>query len=91
MTAVLPVRNPSRKPAEQDAGGEQTELSFSDAEASKRFWEAVIAARKLLTRTVEAVDPDTPAEQLLGFVKDYRTCLAELVAVLPVPDGGDDV
>jgi len=48
-----------------------------------------MAARKLLVDTVDAVDPETPAEELLKIVKDYRARLAELVAVLPVPDSDD--
>jgi hypothetical protein len=53
--------------------------------------EAVMAARKLLADTVDAVDPETSAQELLEVVKDYRARLAELVAVLPVPDGDESV
>jgi hypothetical protein len=52
---------------------------------------AIIAARKLLADTVEAVHPRTPARELFGYVTEYRACLADLVAVLPVPGSGDGV
>jgi hypothetical protein len=90
MTAVLPVRIPSKSPATHDAAGDPAESADADAGRSERFWEAVVAARRLLVGTADAVDPDTSAATLLDVVKDYRASLAELVAVLPVP-GDDDV
>lgn len=88
MTSVMPVRNPSEEPVQHDPDRYQVDPSAAGAEATERFWEAIVAARKLLTDTVDAVDPDTSAEELLKIVKDYRAHLAEIVAVLPVP-GGD--
>jgi hypothetical protein len=91
MTGVLPVRKPSEEPVQHSADEDQAEPSGADAEAPERFREAVMAARKLLADTVDAVDPETSAQELLEVVKDYRARLAELVAVLPVPDGDESV
>jgi hypothetical protein len=91
MAVVLPVRNPSHQPGDPDSDRDQTDPSGTDAGASERFWTAIVGARDLLAGTVDAVDPDTSAEDLLEIVQDYRACLAELVAVLPVPDVSDDV
>ncbi len=91
MTAVLPVRHPPQHLGDRDSDRDKTELSGADAEASERFWKAIVVARELLSGTVNLVDPGTSAEKLLQLTKDYRACVAELVAVLPVPDGGHDV
>jgi hypothetical protein len=91
MTGVLPVRKPSEEPDRRRADGDQVELSDADIDASGRFRQAVVAARKLLADTVDAVDPDTSAGELLRIVRDYRARLAELVAALPVPDGDGSV
>jgi len=83
------VREPFEEPALHSADGVQAKPSGADGEPPERFREAIMAARKLLVDTVDAVDPETPAEELLKIVKDYRARLAELVAVLPVPDSDD--
>jgi hypothetical protein len=89
MTAIPPKRNPSEQPARHIAGN-KSEPSDAQAGVSERIQEAVMAARKLLVETVDAVDPDTTAEDLLVIVAKYRARLAELVAVLPAPDSDDD-
>jgi hypothetical protein len=91
MTGVLPVRKPSEEPDRRGVDGDQADPSHADADASERLREAIVAARSLLVDTVDAVDPDTSAEELLRIVSDYRVRLAELVAVLPVPDSDGSV
>lgn len=50
---------------------------------------ALVAARELLISTVDAINPGTPARDLLACLARYRAHLATVVAVCPVPYGGD--
>ncbi len=56
---------------------------------SERQQTALAAARELLTSTVEAINPGTPARELLACLTRYRARLADLVAAYPVPGSGD--
>lgn len=69
-----------------------TELGHTAADGSSTPTElasALAAARELLARTVEAVNPGTPRCDLFAHVTQYRARLAGLVAACQATASGD--
>lgn len=84
--AYAPARDGA---AMADPGTERDHTAADGSGTPTELASALAAARELLARTVEAVNPSTPRRDLFAHVTQYRARLAGLVAACQTTASGD--